>query len=680
MLTPTGVTVADYWNAIKAGNRTHVRITFLESGIVLDDHDVYLSTGVNVTDMLNGDIDLVFGKTVCKQMTTALINSTSLDGLKWTDEFTLEFGVEIGNPAVTNWVTVGTFSGEEPNSIVSADIIEFTAYDRMKRFDVIADEFLTTITYPMTVQDIYDALCAFVGMSNDAGDELPNIMSRSFTTAPAEMEGYTLKDILAWIAQANGCYAKINASGNVQLIWFSDNTSYAVTGDEEFNVEAGDINPGLIWNEADLLLWDEIDQMTWNDVDGNFVPKVDRLVVKQVQSDMDISYPSVFDGENTYMIVGNPFLSIGSQADIDDYIAPLFNRLNKIVNYWILNVDCVGNWLVEAGDIITVDVRDTSVSCPIFVKTMKWNGATNDNYETTGQKKRAVYSNEADKQKVMNSREIKLIVNGKYYEVQSGIVIDENGVEISGNQYLMLQAGHIYDKWYYDAEGLTFEGHAIVSDEPVEGQYVTFGINPFTGETIPNTNGGIYPQFNNDANYLNILLKAWKKRNDGKLDDPYLHVDAVSTYKSGEYSDTGNQICLYTDKINGAVTGRIGTESNYWRDIYVESLYYVFIEQVSSRKLKENIKELPERGEAIDKLVPVSFNYKSDKRKKPVYGLIYEDTVEVMPDICSHPDGKEEIEDTSKGINYMAIIPILLKEVQSLRKRVAELEKQQKKG
>ena len=53
MLTPTGVTSSAYWNAIKAGNPTHVRLFFENQGIVLNDSDIYIRTGLTVTDMFN---------------------------------------------------------------------------------------------------------------------------------------------------------------------------------------------------------------------------------------------------------------------------------------------------------------------------------------------------------------------------------------------------------------------------------------------------------------------------------------------------------------------------------------------------------------------------------------------------------------------------------------------------
>jgi hypothetical protein len=444
MLTPTGVTSSAYWDAIKAGNPTHVRLSFENQGIVLDDSDIDINTGLTVTDMFNGDTDLVFGRAVSKEVSTSILNTGKLNGLIWTGEFKLEMGVEINGS--TNWVTIGYFSGEKPNNITSVNTIAFTAYDRMTLFDMLCDEYVSSITYPATLKNIYDGLCAFVGVQNVAGDELPNIMNRTFAAAPVDIAGYTCRDILKWIAEACGCYATINEAGKVQMVWFTDNTGHIITGDEEYNVESADVNDGMTWDEADTYTWDEFDQFTWNDVCGyEEAYAIDRMILKQLESDMDICYPEGITGGNTYLIANNPFMSIGSGTDLNNYVVPLFNRLSMFGGYLPVKLACVGNWCVEAGDMVTVEVQGHTLTVPIFVKTMNWNGAINDDYDTTGNKIREVYMDTAQKQQILNSREIKLFVEGNYYGIKSGVEITDVGVIITGGKSVRIESGGTFD-------------------------------------------------------------------------------------------------------------------------------------------------------------------------------------------------------------------------------------------
>ena len=92
----------------------------------------------------------------------------------------------------------------------------------------------------------------------------------------------------------------------------------------------------------------------------------------------------------------------------------------------------------------------------------------------------------------------------------------------------------------------------------------------------------------------------------------------------------------------------------------------------SSRKVKTNIIPLPSMGNIIDNLKPVEFSYTYDPKRTRNYGLIYEDTINLLPYICDPATSNDD----RPGINYAALTPVLLKEIQDLRKRVKTLEEQ----
>lgn len=704
MITPTGVTASEYWDAIKEGNPTHTRITFLGQGIVLTDDDIDNSVGIQITDIFNNETDLVFGKALCKQLTTSIINSAKLNNLIWTGEFTLEMGVEI--ESVTNWVTIGYFSGEKPNNVTTVPAIQFIAYDRMILFDQLADNYVKTIEYPATIQDIYDGLCDFVGVENVSGDELPNIMNRSYSFAPADMEGYTFRDILAWIAEACCCYATITETGKVKMCWFT-NTTHIVTGDEEFNVESADMNSGMTWDEADTYTWDEIENLTWNEVCGYEEEySIDRIVIKQIDNDLDIVYPLGLTDGNTYMIVDNPFMSIGSWSDVTDYVIPIYNRLDLFGGYFPVQLDCIGNWCVEAGDIITIDVNEYTINVPIFTKTMSWNGFINDEYTTTGQKVRDAYTSDANKQKILNTKEIKLIVNGKYYETQSGIVIDENGVSVFGGKYVDIMSGSSFkveSGGNIDIQGsgtlaLTGSSVSISSDSTFDVDATNFKIDS-TNKYIKTEEWKLEPKgLTADLYYssTNYVLAFGRTGIVYPTDKPFIGIlPSISGYLGSKYSgsfqfsvvQTGAsesagltidvmtglnppRVGIGTSLISGgsslALLGILGSSTKKWR-VYGENVYYDSLIQNSSRDIKHDIQDMPSVGDKLDGLKPVTFVYDDDEEEKTRTGLIYEDTMEVMPEICTR-------DESAKAISYVELIPALLKEIQDLRLRVKTLE------
>ena len=638
MITPSGVTSAQYWNAIKSGNLTHVRMTFSGQNIVLGDSDIDINGGITISDVINSDYDLVFGKAVCRQFNARIINSSNLTGLDWAGEFTLEFGVDISG--TTYWVTVGVFSGEKPNNVTSSEIIDLTAYDRMQMFEILADDYADAIVYPATLQEIYDGLCSFVGIQNVSGDELQNVMSRSFASAPATIKGYTCRDILAWIAEACGCYAKITPDGKCKMVWFSDQTSYAITGDDEFSIETVDASEG--------------------------VPAVDQVMIKQLDNDMDILYPDNITGTNVYMIVSNPFLAITQAQDVTDYVVPIYTRLDTLGSYLPVKTSCVGNWLVESGDIITVDVKGTNLAVPIFIRDFRWAGSVNDEYESTGRSKREAVSDK-NKEKILNANEIKLIVKGNYYEKENGVVIDQNGVAISGQKNVTLESGN--SKLELSPTRLYFTGSSYASFETEERRNIN--INGIGLSYRKNAyNNYVYDISASDGNTTDSVLSF-----SSSLNGTYLRTYGEFVLNPQHQSNSGLRITVLNGDIiiygdNGIRLG--DTNAAYGRIdyIYVQNLDYVNIHGSSSREIKHDIKKLESVGEKFDKLEPVTFVYNEDPEQKQRMGLIYEDTVKVMPEICSEYDG-------NKAISYVELIPALLKEIQELRARVKALEERQ---
>ena len=133
-------------------------------------------------------------------------------------------------------------------------------------------------------------------------------------------------------------------------------------------------------------------------------------------------------------------------------------------------------------------------------------------------------------------------------------------------------------------------------------------------------------------------------------------------------SGVSQQPCLYFGK--GNFWGLIGNTSYPLQEIYARRTCYWSLNQQSSRETKDHIEDLPEMGETIDALNPVSYEYKQMPGEKR-FGLIWEDTIGVLPEICA---GDWSTEPAARSINYMELIGILLKEVQCLRRRVAALE------
>jgi hypothetical protein len=91
----------------------------------------------------------------------------------------------------------------------------------------------------------------------------------------------------------------------------------------------------------------------------------------------------------------------------------------------------------------------------------------------------------------------------------------------------------------------------------------------------------------------------------------------------------------------------------------------------SDRRLKDNIAPADNAGSVIDAIEVVKHDWKVGGHTR--YGMIAQDLHTVAPEAVSVGDDGEELK-TPWGVDYSKLVPMLVKEIQSLRARVAQLE------
>ena len=89
----------------------------------------------------------------------------------------------------------------------------------------------------------------------------------------------------------------------------------------------------------------------------------------------------------------------------------------------------------------------------------------------------------------------------------------------------------------------------------------------------------------------------------------------------------------------------------------------------SDERLKENIQDAEDAGSKIDAIQVRQFDWKSDGSHQD-YGVIAQELVEVAPEAVT----EGETEDDMMSVDYSKLVPTLIKEIQTLRNRVAQLE------
>jgi len=89
----------------------------------------------------------------------------------------------------------------------------------------------------------------------------------------------------------------------------------------------------------------------------------------------------------------------------------------------------------------------------------------------------------------------------------------------------------------------------------------------------------------------------------------------------------------------------------------------------SDQRLKENIVDAPEFGSVIDSIKVRSYDWKTDQTHQRA-GFVAQELVNVAPEAVHQPTNPEDM----MAVDYSKLVPMLVKEIQSLRQRVAQLE------
>lgn len=89
----------------------------------------------------------------------------------------------------------------------------------------------------------------------------------------------------------------------------------------------------------------------------------------------------------------------------------------------------------------------------------------------------------------------------------------------------------------------------------------------------------------------------------------------------------------------------------------------------SDQRLKENIADADDAGALIDTIQVRQFDWRLNGEHQ-AYGMVAQELDNVYPDAVSHGP----TEDDMMAVDYSKLVPMLIKEIQSLRARVAQLE------
>ncbi len=120
-------------------------------------------------------------------------------------------------------------------------------------------------------------------------------------------------------------------------------------------------------------------------------------------------------------------------------------------------------------------------------------------------------------------------------------------------------------------------------------------------------------------------------------------------------------------------SGAYDALANYHNGTYVGGVVYsdtaTSFPTSSDIRLKHDIVDAPEASSLIDAIQVRSFKWNADNTEQR-YGFVAQELVTVAPEAVSQPEDPEGM----MGVDYSKLVPMLVKEIQSMRLRLAQLE------
>jgi len=146
-----------------------------------------------------------------------------------------------------------------------------------------------------------------------------------------------------------------------------------------------------------------------------------------------------------------------------------------------------------------------------------------------------------------------------------------------------------------------------------------------------------------------------------------------------------NSLLVTNVKSRTPGAGELGGSSNLFANAYIDEVHYNTLTQLSDERTKENIKDMENPLEKLMALTAKTFDYKSTVNNygngsvstgtnlKNRQGFIAQEVKEVIPEIVQYNE-----KSGLHTMNYVELIPMLVKALQEQEERIQELEKQLK--
>lgn len=417
-----------------------------------------------------------------------------------------------------NRTKVGAFYAEKPTR-TKRNSYKVTAYDTMSKLDADFSGWLRAnqAQFPKTIWQLVQLACQRAGVAL-ASSSLP--INGSYSVQAFYADDLTCRQIISWSAEAAGCYAHMNADGKLQFLTYTDKRSTAkITPDGASNSTA---------YYADSLSYEDYT-----------VKAIEKVQIRQSDSDVGVIYPDSTTATNTYAVQGNLLLTTGTEANLKSVVQNLYNVL-KNVTYTPCKVAVPSSSGLACGQIVHVkDARGREFDTYLMSATISSGKAS---FESVGSASRESSS-------AVNSQSYKNLT-GKMLEIKTSV----DGLEVKASdltgKYTDLKAtvDGLSSEVKKDTK-ITGGGNLILGSESFKNAALQGGgtveYNDDGSATVTNSNSLKIFDFNTTSTRIvkgvTLCISVMYKQVSGKdafyLDIHYSHANGSKYYTSIKPAD-----------------------------------------------------------------------------------------------------------------------------------------------
>lgn len=286
---------------------------------------------------------------------------------------------------------VGVFYAEK-STRTKRNSYKVTAYDTMSKLDADFSGWLhaNQAQFPKTIWQLVQLACQRAGVAL-ASSSLP--INGSYSVQAFYADDLTCRQIISWAAEAAGCYAHMNADGKLQFLTYTDKRSTAkITPDGASNSTA---------YYADSLSYEDYT-----------VKAIEKVQIRQSDSDVGVIYPDSTTATNTYAVQGNLLLTTGTEANLKSVVQNLYNVL-KNVTYTPCKVSVPSSSGLACGQIVHVkDARGREFDTYLMSATISSGKASFESVGSASRESSSAVNSQSYKNLTGKMLEIKTSVDG----------------------------------------------------------------------------------------------------------------------------------------------------------------------------------------------------------------------------------------------------------------------------